>query len=202
MKKILIFILCMSFLTVTFSVQSFAENHSYHTGLVRNPLLPDGYDLCEYLLNKGDVNKDGKITASDARIVLRAAASLENLTEYQRTMADMIVDGEITAADARSVLQLAASIDTNVFRIRVVTDAGKAVTLGPLKGNGEYCWYIRELTSLYPPHVEESVKNISDDEFEQTFEISVKGFYYATLVYGSADGKVVIREYEFEIDSE
>lgn len=59
----------------------------------------------------GDVNFDGRITAADARIVLRASANLELLTSAQISAADMNGDTRITAADARLVLRKAANLD-------------------------------------------------------------------------------------------
>ena len=48
---------------------------------------------------------DGKVTAEDARLALRAAVGLENLTEAQKKAADTDGDGSITAADARDILK-------------------------------------------------------------------------------------------------
>lgn len=58
----------------------------------------------------GDVNFDGKITASDARIVLRAAAHLELLSAAQQKIADVNGDNKITASDARIILRRAANL--------------------------------------------------------------------------------------------
>ncbi len=55
----------------------------------------------------GDVNGDGEVTASDARLALRAAVKLENPTGCFRRAADMDGDGAVTAYDARSALRTA-----------------------------------------------------------------------------------------------
>ena len=60
---------------------------------------------------KGDVNGDGKITAADARTILRAASKLEDLDEIQKENADADNDGKITAADARKVLRNSAGLE-------------------------------------------------------------------------------------------
>lgn len=60
----------------------------------------------------GDVNGDGKITASDARLALRAAASLENLDSPSFYAADVNFDYKITAMDARLILRVAAGLDS------------------------------------------------------------------------------------------
>ena len=50
----------------------------------------------------GDVDGDGKLTASDARSVLRASVELENVPLEK---GDVNGDGKITAADAREILR-------------------------------------------------------------------------------------------------
>lgn len=62
----------------------------------------------------GDVNNDGNITAADARLALRASATLDILSGSAFDAADVNGDGIITAKDARSILRYAAQI-TNSF---------------------------------------------------------------------------------------
>ncbi len=59
---------------------------------------------------KGDADKDGHITAGDARTALRIAVGLETLTEDLLDLLDMDEDLEITAADARIILRLAVGL--------------------------------------------------------------------------------------------
>ena len=60
----------------------------------------------------GDVTGDDKITAADARLVLRASAKLETLDENQLIIAEVTGDGKISAADARLILRAAAKLET------------------------------------------------------------------------------------------
>jgi uncharacterized protein YkwD len=60
----------------------------------------------------GDINNDGKISASDARLVLRAAAKLEHFNSEQTQAADVNGDNKITASDARKILRVSAKLDT------------------------------------------------------------------------------------------
>lgn len=61
----------------------------------------------------GDADRDGKITAADARIVLRIAAKIDPITETKMfVISDVNFDGYITALDARKILRVAAEIDT------------------------------------------------------------------------------------------
>lgn len=59
---------------------------------------------------RGDVNEDGRITAADARLALRASASLEILSETQKKAADIDKDGSVTASDARAILRFTAGL--------------------------------------------------------------------------------------------
>ena len=60
----------------------------------------------------GDINFDGKITASDARLLLRYTAKLENLGSETLKYSDANKDGKITASDARLILRVSAKLDT------------------------------------------------------------------------------------------
>lgn len=58
----------------------------------------------------GDADGDGKITAADARLILRAAVGLENIPLER---GDVDGDGKITAFDARAVLKEAVNGEGN-----------------------------------------------------------------------------------------
>lgn len=59
----------------------------------------------------GDVDRDGKVTSTDARLALRAAAKLDALDELGTRIADMDGDGNVTSTDARVILRIAAKLD-------------------------------------------------------------------------------------------
>ena len=75
------------------------------------PALPDEPDVS---YKKGDANGDGKITAGDARIVLRISAQLEKVDKYTQPfdVFDVNGDGKISASDARIILRVAAKLQT------------------------------------------------------------------------------------------
>jgi len=88
----------------------------------RRKLAFAGYDwdtvqagVTEYMqaLNRvmGDLDGDGKVTAADARLALRAAVGLEILTDDQKKAADLDGNGKITAADARLILRKAVGLE-------------------------------------------------------------------------------------------
>lgn len=59
----------------------------------------------------GDVNQDGRITAADASLVLRAATRLETLTETQLAAAKVSSNGDLpTANDAATILRYATRL--------------------------------------------------------------------------------------------
>ena len=67
--------------------------------------------MAELRIMLGDIDGDGRISAADARLVLRAAIGLEILTEDQLKAADFDKDGKITAADARLILRKAVGLE-------------------------------------------------------------------------------------------
>lgn len=58
----------------------------------------------------GDVDLDMKVTAADAREILRYAARLSNKI-YNKENADVNADGKINAADARLALKISAKLE-------------------------------------------------------------------------------------------
>jgi hypothetical protein len=60
---------------------------------------------------RGDVNKDGKISAVDALYVLKSVAGTQELTQKQTLRADANNDGKVSSIDARKILQVAAGLD-------------------------------------------------------------------------------------------
>ena len=60
---------------------------------------------------KGDVDCNGTVSASDARTILRLASNLVTVTEEQEKLADYNSDNKITAADARKILRVSAGLD-------------------------------------------------------------------------------------------
>lgn len=62
-------------------------------------------------IESGDVDLDGVVTATDARLALRKAVGLETLSAMQHRAADIDGDTMITSADARLVLRKAVGLD-------------------------------------------------------------------------------------------
>ena len=70
--------------------------------------------LSAVLAAAGDVDLDGKVTASDARLALRRAVNLETYEagSAEFTAADVDYDGKVTASDARLILRAAVGLET------------------------------------------------------------------------------------------
>lgn len=58
----------------------------------------------------GDVDGNGKITAADAREILRYSAKLSTTGNFDSLRADTNADGAVNAADARTTLRVAANL--------------------------------------------------------------------------------------------
>ena len=57
----------------------------------------------------GDVNEDGRLNSSDARLVLQHTVELVDLSPAERLIADISDDGEVNSTDARRILQAAVA---------------------------------------------------------------------------------------------
>lgn len=56
------------------------------------------------LIEMGDINMDGTISAYDSRLALRASVALDKLTSLQISIGDINGDGTVSSADAREIL--------------------------------------------------------------------------------------------------
>ena len=81
----------------------------------------------------GDMNSDGRITASDARTVLRISAKLETINESSFPLADADKNGKITSADARKILRIASKLDENIY-----TEISQIVYLNEFMNSDDY----------------------------------------------------------------
>ncbi len=76
-----------------------------HIDDIKNAVSNLVYD---YIL--GDINRDGLISAVDARIVLKAVAYSSGLEKLDFLASDANCDGDVTLVDARIILQAAAGL--------------------------------------------------------------------------------------------
>ena len=81
------------------------------TGYLLHCQREDGTDAVVYtLILQNDIDGNGKINSSDARLALRRAAKLDQLNDFRNTAADADGNGKVTSGDARLILRIAAGL--------------------------------------------------------------------------------------------
>lgn len=93
-----------------------------------NPDNPDVPDIPDPLF--GDVDFDGAVTASDARLALRRAVELEDYAEDSDAffVSDVDFDGKVTASDARAILRAAVGLEDPADWLAVYKARGNQMT--------------------------------------------------------------------------
>ena len=117
-KRLFSLIMCCIMLLTSFPLSGFED--------LFTPLTVSAEENVIYY---GDLNENGRVEASDARLVLQKAASLITLTDRQMALADVNQDGRVTAMDARATLRIAARIEAPVvFESPEIITQGDFVT--------------------------------------------------------------------------
>lgn len=101
MKKIIAVLICMVMI---------ASLANFPVSALREYALTDG----DISVLSGDIDFDGAVTATDARLALRGAVGLEDLNALQLRAADFTQDGALSADDARMILRTSAGLENNV----------------------------------------------------------------------------------------
>ncbi len=105
MKKIIAIVLALV-LVVSVSAIAFAAEPGVGGGNGSDVIEWD--DIVNAGYSKGDYNRDGKVTAYDARKVIQAAVGKIKVSSADVKLCDFNGDGKLTAYDAREVLKVAA----------------------------------------------------------------------------------------------
>lgn len=79
------------------------------TAFAETPLIDESQSMM------GDVNGNGKVTAADARIILRVSAKIDPADSISLYNTDADGNGKITASDARIVLRVSANLSEFVY---------------------------------------------------------------------------------------
>lgn len=88
----------------------------------------------------GDYSGDGKVTAEDARAVLRISAKIEKSDSSKTFIADIDADGKLTASDARRILRVSAKLEKfNVVTVEL--EKGEVYETPVMLGNVLYIWF-------------------------------------------------------------
>ncbi len=133
----------------------------------------------------GHINDDGKITAADARLVLRYSVELEQFTDLQMLAAQTNDDGKINAADARNILRHSVELEN----LPQVEDY-KSFTADELLAAA----FLKLLTGNKPATKEEAgqVMSLSIYDFLETYA----GDVYSKLLLGfiNNDAREVLKD--------
>ncbi|MBQ7961909.1 MAG: trypsin-like peptidase domain-containing protein [Clostridia bacterium] len=142
----------------------------------------------------GDVDGSGKVTASDARIILRVAAKMDTISDDKVIFADANRDGKITAADARTVLRMAAKLEDFVE----ITTSGTEPSTRPPETTTkapETTTKAPETTTKTPePPSSLTAIEVHDIASKYTVEVQAQNDQYISTGSGfftTTDGKVV-----------
>ena len=134
----------------------------------------------------GDADRDGTLTAADARLLLRAAVGLDPVTGELRRDCDPDGDRTLTAADARLTLRAAVGLedaaesdDVNGFAAHSqdVVDVTALYTYEDLQAD------LRLLSSLYPARFSYE---------EEGYTVDGRGIYCAVLGTGLGSRQIVV----------
>jgi len=133
--------------------------------------------FCAFSVSLGDIDNNGKITASDARAVLRYSAKLEKFTPEQVSAADINADGKVTASDARILLRISAKLDSAANYTKPALTTTKPYTDSPAQ------------SQLSAPEVYENSKPYTVKI--QTYDPSGKSESTGSGFYINSDGWIV-----------
>lgn len=116
MKKFLCLLTVIAMLFSSFAFVSFAAEidaqHDHNNNHENDH--PHNNGCGPFYRYMGDIDNDGKVTAADARTVLRASVGLEEYRPDRFAYADIDFDGSITAADARLALRMSVGLEETV----------------------------------------------------------------------------------------
>ena len=178
----------------------------------------ENYNIITDAFFAGDVTDDGKITAADARVILKFAACLDTPSEKQQYFADVNSDGKITATDARIVLRRAAQLSdaatpgfeniNNASLSLYIDKSGKAIVTYSvyLKNTAaqaaELEIYIEKKTlGVFWKRLEGSLDASLNDRYQTgqfTLMVADEGTYRAVMKLKSGKDKVMmISEYDY-----
>lgn len=112
------------------------------TAILSLPMYVYAYDYSEndIIIDfiPGDIDGNEIVNSADARLCLRAAAKLENLTEKQLKVIDFDYTGTVNSADARQILRAAAQLE--ILELTINIEKGQNIVVGALHHSGRFFW--------------------------------------------------------------
>ena len=157
----------------------------------------------------GDIDFDGRVTAEDARLALRAAVGLEKLERYQYYATDYSEYRPIVSSAARDILRASCGLEKLEFNTCNFYK-GLEIAFGPFAndGSGKYNWVCEGLDEEQFT-IEE--KSISDEDAPEG--APVRQYFFITSVkytgpcditfrLQNADGSECLEEYTLRINAD
>ncbi|MBR6779414.1 MAG: dockerin type I repeat-containing protein [Clostridia bacterium] len=161
-----------------------------------------------FVFQKGDIDTDGRITASDARLCLRVAVGLETLSKAQKQAVDIFGNGNVDVACARRILRASVGLEqADCDEIHVNAD-DTFLQVGPFLtgGSGKYYWQCSVQPQDTSVNVEFYVPETKSYDkigapVEQYFRILLheNGTYVFTFTFGNENTGEVLRTYTLTV---
>lgn len=101
------------------------ENNTLKTGMKLLMFVGDEQTDCVSLALLGDIDCDGAVSVTDARLALRKAVGLEDLDVCEFHAADTDLNNEISVGDARTILRIAVQLETGTDLIAKASKEAK-----------------------------------------------------------------------------
>lgn len=128
----------------------------------------------------GDINCDGKVTAADARLVLRHVAKLEEIDElYPYTAANLNKFDRLDSKDARSILRIVAKIGVEhdyVWELALITYSWNYCPSVRVSVSDAYKSKVENMTSL------DYIESVEADEGSGSYNVNLKAPYLDNLM--------------------
>lgn len=160
---------------------------------------------------RGDADIDGKITASDARLILRCAVGLYNPILLIRPLLDMDSDGKVTASDARLALRRAVGLDDPSKKEETAEDIAKKVSdkvsETELERLMKYLCGIGSRSVIYPKINKKAADYIFEELKKAGLSPEMQTFYYsgietqnvtAVLNKGTNNGRILLMSSHYD----
>ena len=101
------------------------ENNTLKTGMKLLMFVGTEQTDCVSLALLGDINRDGDVSVSDARLALRKAVGLDELDVCEFHAADVDFSNDVSVADARTILRIAVQLETGTDLIAKASKEAK-----------------------------------------------------------------------------
>lgn len=140
------------------------------------------------LHRKGDIDGDGKVTAGDARLCLRAVVGLEELNDLQLQAADVSENATLVSNKARIILR--ASVGLEELNTDIIRPDSDTLAVGPFltPDSGRYTWKCTDAPFVGFASVQQSTSDnaaigADGDPVTQSFHIRLKTYGTYSFVF-------------------